>query len=61
MAVDNYSSGGDRSEQKVTMTNTTMQRMGRGCAGKRMIGGNPTTTVATSSASRPSVAWGIGH
>ncbi len=25
------------------------------------MGGNPTTTVATSSAGRPSAAWGIGH
>jgi hypothetical protein len=33
--------------------------MGR--EGERTMGENPTTTVATSSAGRPSAAWGIGH
>ena len=33
---------------------------GKGLRGKADDGGNPTTTVKTSSAGRPSVAWGIG-
>jgi hypothetical protein len=31
---------------------------GRGRAEERTTGGNPTTTVATSSVGRPSAAWG---
>ncbi len=45
----------------MTTTNTTARRMGRGRAGERTMGENPITTVTTSSASRPSAAWGIGH
>jgi hypothetical protein len=42
-------------------TNTMTQRMGRGHAGERAMGGNPTTMVTMSSAGRSSAAWGIGH
>jgi hypothetical protein len=45
----------------LTKTNTMAWRMGRGRAGGWTMRGNPTTTVATSSAGRPSVAWGIGR
>jgi hypothetical protein len=34
---------------------------GKGHAGERMMGENPTMTVATSSAGHPLVVWGIGH
>jgi hypothetical protein len=34
---------------------------GKGSRGERTMGGNPTTTVATLSAGRPSAAWGIRH
>jgi hypothetical protein len=43
-----------------TTSNTTTRRMGRDCAGERTMGGNPTMTVATSSAGRPLAAWGRG-
>jgi hypothetical protein len=40
-------------------TNTTTQRMGRGHAGERTMGGHLTTSVATLS-SHPLGAWGGG-
>ncbi len=50
-----------RTRNTTTTTNTTTRRMGRIPAGERMMGGNLTSTVATSSAGRPSGAWGGGH